>query len=62
MGKGVYEQYSGRRGISWGSQPQPMVAGVIDYVCPSSSGLVRMKLEDMVAIYRGILTSLVEPV
>lgn len=62
VGKGVYEQYSGRRGVSWGSQPQPMVEGVIDYVCPSSSGLVRMKLEDMVAIYRGILTSLVEPV
>ncbi len=62
VGKGVYEQYSGRRGISWGSQPHPIVEGVIDYVCPSSSGLVRMKLEDMVAIYRGILTSLVEPV
>ena len=29
----------------------PMVEGVIDYVCPSSSGLVRMKLEEMVAIY-----------
>lgn len=59
VGKGVYEQYSGRKGISWGSQPEPMVEGVIDYVCPSSSGLVRMKLEDMVAIYRGILTSFV---
>lgn len=62
VGKGVYEQYSGRRGISWGSQAQPMVEGVVDYVCPSSSGLVRMKLEEMVAIYRGILTSSVEPV
>jgi TDG/mug DNA glycosylase family protein len=62
VGKGVYEQYSGRRGILWGSQLEPMVEGVIDYVCPSSSGLVRMKLEEMVAIYRGILTSLVEPV
>ncbi|MDQ0896731.1 TDG/mug DNA glycosylase family protein [Paenibacillus sp. V4I7] len=54
VGKGVYEQYSGRRGMSWGSQQDPVVEGVIDYVCPSSSGLVRMKLEDMVAIYSGI--------
>ncbi|WNR43542.1 mismatch-specific DNA-glycosylase [Paenibacillus roseipurpureus] len=59
VGKGVYEQYSGRRGMAWGVQPHPMVQGVVDYVCPSSSGLVRMKLEDMVAIYRGILPSLV---
>lgn len=54
VGKGVYEQYSNRRGMSWGSQQDPMVEGVIDYVCPSSSGLVRMKLEEMVAIYSGI--------
>jgi TDG/mug DNA glycosylase family protein len=59
VGKGVYEQYSGRRGISWGRQPNPMVDGVIDYVCPSSSGLVRMKLEEMVAIYSGIKSTLV---
>lgn len=62
VGKGVYEKYSGLRGMSWGRQPEPMVQGVIDYVCPSSSGLVRMKLDDMVAIYSGILSCLVEPV
>lgn len=60
VGKGVYEQYSGLRGMGWGRQPEPMVQGVVDYVCPSSSGLVRMKLDDMVAIYRGILSCLVE--
>ncbi|WP_090819753.1 mismatch-specific DNA-glycosylase [Paenibacillus sp. yr247] len=54
VGKGVYEQYSGRRGMHWGSQPDPVVEGVVEYVCPSSSGLVRMKLEEMVAIYSGI--------
>jgi TDG/mug DNA glycosylase family protein len=54
VGKGVYEQYSGRKGINWGSQPDSIIAGVVEYVCPSSSGLVRMKLEEMVAIYRGI--------
>jgi TDG/mug DNA glycosylase family protein len=56
VGKGVYEQYSGRRGMAWGSQPEPIVPGVVEYVCPSSSGLVRMKLEEMVAIYSGIKT------
>lgn len=54
VGKGVYEQYSGRKGINWGRQPDPIIEGVVEYVCPSSSGLVRMKLEEMVAIYRGI--------
>ncbi|NEW08257.1 mismatch-specific DNA-glycosylase [Paenibacillus sp. SYP-B3998] len=55
VGKGVYEQYSDKRGMPWGVQPQPVVTGVIEYVCPSSSGLVRMKLEELVAIYSGLL-------
>jgi TDG/mug DNA glycosylase family protein len=54
VGKGVYEQYSGKRGMSWGAQPEPMVPGVVEYVCPSSSGLVRMRLEEMVQIFSGI--------
>jgi double-stranded uracil-DNA glycosylase len=54
VGKGVYEQYSGKRGMVWGEQPDPVVQGVVEYVCPSSSGLVRMKLEGMVEIYRGL--------
>ncbi|MDD9266257.1 mismatch-specific DNA-glycosylase [Paenibacillus sp. GCM10023248] len=56
VGKGVYEQYSGRKGMPWGKQSDPVVPGVIEYVCPSSSGLVRMKLDEMVAIFRGITT------
>jgi TDG/mug DNA glycosylase family protein len=57
VGKGVYEQYSGRRkGIAWGAQPDPVVAGTVEFVCPSSSGLVRMKLEEMVEIFRGVST------
>lgn len=55
VGKGVYEQYSGRRGMAWGVQPKPVVSGVIEFVCPSSSGLVRMKLEEMVSIFGGML-------
>lgn len=52
VGKGVYEQYSGRRDVRWGFQPGPVVAGVREFVAPSSSGLVRMKLEEMADIFR----------
>lgn len=51
VGKGVYQQYSGRRYVAWGVQPEPAVEGVTEFVAPSSSGLVRMKLEDMAAIF-----------
>lgn len=54
VGKGVYLQYSGRKEAPWGIQQESVVPGVIDYVAPSSSGLVRMKMEDVVEIYRGI--------
>lgn len=52
VGKGVYLQFSGRKAAPWGVQEEAVVAGTIDFVAPSSSGLVRMKLEEMVAIYR----------
>lgn len=52
VGKGVYEQLTGRRQIEWGVQDDPVVHGVIDFVAPSSSGLVRMPLADIIAIYR----------
>lgn len=51
VGKGVYEAYSGRRGVGWGFQEEQVVEGVRDFVAPSSSGLVRMKLEEIVDIY-----------
>lgn len=52
VGKGVYEQYSGRkRNIPWGVQEESVVPGVIDFVAPSSSGLVRMKIDEIVEIY-----------
>lgn len=54
VGKGVYQQYSGKKEASWGKQQDSVVPGVIDYVAPSSSGLVRMKMDDVVEIYRGI--------
>jgi TDG/mug DNA glycosylase family protein len=52
VGKGVYEQYSGRRDVAWGLQNIPVVPGVNDFVAPSSSGLVRMKREEIVKIFR----------
>jgi TDG/mug DNA glycosylase family protein len=52
VGKGVYQEYSSQRQIDWGVQERPVVPGTIDFVAPSSSGLVRMKLEEIVAIYR----------
>jgi len=54
VGKGVYQEYSKKRSIQWGVQEEPVVPGAIEYVCPSSSGLVRMKLEDIVEIYKGL--------
>ncbi|WP_338470645.1 G/U mismatch-specific DNA glycosylase [Niallia sp. XMNu-256] len=52
VGKGVYLQYSGLKSAPWGKQDKSIVPGTIDFVAPSSSGLVRMKLDDVVAIYK----------
>lgn len=51
VGKGVYEQYSGKKHHPWGLQSDPVVPGIFEFVAPSSSGLVRMKLEEVVDIY-----------
>jgi double-stranded uracil-DNA glycosylase len=52
VGKGVYEQYSRKRNISWGLQVESVVPGVYEFVGPSSSGLVRMSLDQVVEIYQ----------
>lgn len=51
VGKGVYQEYSGRRNVPWGMQPDPVIPGIVEFVAPSSSGLVRMKLAEIVAIF-----------
>lgn len=52
VGKGVYEQFSHpRKKIPWGFQPTSIVNGILDFVGPSTSGLVRMKLCEQVCIY-----------
>ncbi len=52
VGKGVYQEYSGQKKVPWGKQEESVVPGTIDFVAPSSSGLVRMKIEEIVEIYK----------
>lgn len=52
VGKGVYLQYAKKKQSPWGFQDNPIIPGVQDFVAPSSSGLVRMKLEEIVSIYK----------
>lgn len=54
VGKGVYQEYSGIKNVPWGKQEDSVVLGTIDFVAPSSSGLVRMKLDEIVEIYKGL--------
>ena len=54
VGKGVYQEYSGLKKAPWGRQEEAVVPGTIDFVAPSSSGLVRMKVEEIVEIYKGL--------
>jgi double-stranded uracil-DNA glycosylase len=54
VGKGVYQEYSGLKNVPWGRQEKAVVPGTIDFVAPSSSGLVRMKVEEIVEIYLGL--------
>jgi double-stranded uracil-DNA glycosylase len=54
VGKGVYQEYSGMKNVPWGRQEKAVVPGTVDFVAPSSSGLVRMKVEEIVEIYIGL--------
>ncbi|MBM6619179.1 mismatch-specific DNA-glycosylase [Bacillus suaedaesalsae] len=52
VGKGVYQELSKKKTIPWGLQETSVVEGVQDFVAPSSSGLVRMRLNEIVDIYK----------
>jgi len=52
VGKGVYQEYTKKRQVPWGFQEDPLLPGIKEFVAPSSSGLVRMKLDEVVEIYR----------
>jgi TDG/mug DNA glycosylase family protein len=54
VGKGVYQEFSKQKKIQWGAQPESVVEGVTDFVAPSSSGLVRMRIDEIVSIYKQI--------
>ncbi|MCA0990470.1 mismatch-specific DNA-glycosylase [Pseudalkalibacillus hwajinpoensis] len=51
VGKGVYQKLSGIKKVDWGFQPINQVDGVRDFVAPSTSGLVRMSLKELIGIY-----------
>lgn len=52
VGKGVYQIYARKKQAAWGFQNSETTPGVTDFVAPSSSGLVRMSMEQIVAIYK----------
>ncbi|MBT2288354.1 mismatch-specific DNA-glycosylase [Paenibacillus albidus] len=54
VGKGVYTELARRSKAEWGFQEdaEPVVDGVREFVAPSSSGLVRMPMEEIIGIYR----------
>ncbi|MBS4189582.1 mismatch-specific DNA-glycosylase [Bacillus sp. FJAT-49705] len=54
VGKGVYQEYSKKKSIPWGKQESSIISGTIDFVAPSSSGLVRMQMRDIIQIYSEI--------
>lgn len=59
VGKGVYQEYSQNRKIAWGIQEHSL-SGSIEFVAPSSSGLVRMKMPEIVEIYKELSNILKE--
>jgi double-stranded uracil-DNA glycosylase len=52
VGKGVYQEYSEKKNIPWGRQERSVLPATIDFVAPSSSGLVRMNMGEIINIYR----------
>ena len=51
-GVGVYREFSGRQAVACGRQETGTVAGVIDFVVPSPSGLTRILFADQLIFYR----------
>lgn len=51
VGKGVYQEYRQIRKIAWGLQKSSDDIVTKEFVAPSSSGLVRMRIEEIIEIY-----------
>jgi TDG/mug DNA glycosylase family protein len=60
VGKGVYTEYGKKSKVDWGVQPDPVITGIHEFVAPSSSGLVRMPMDDIVGIYRQLAEYIAE--
>jgi TDG/mug DNA glycosylase family protein len=54
VGLGVYKEFSGCKPVKCGLQAVNMVEGVLDYVCPSPSGLNRMPYSKQLECFRGL--------
>lgn len=61
VGKGVYTEFTRKASAEWGFQEEPAADGVKAFVAPSSSGLVRMPMEEILAIYRRLRDALADP-
>jgi len=62
VGSGVYKAFTGIVKTDWGLQPERTLAGITDFVAPSTSGLNRMPMAEQVRIYKGLkeLLNLIE--
>ncbi|WP_138494656.1 mismatch-specific DNA-glycosylase [Paenibacillus pinistramenti] len=60
VGKGVYTEYSRRSKANWGFQPEPFLDGLHEFAAPSSSGLVRMPMQEIVGIYARLADAISE--
>ncbi len=52
VGKGVYTEYSRTSKVEWGFQLESVVEDIYEFVAPSSSGLVRMPMNEILGIYQ----------
>jgi len=54
MGIGVYKIFSGKKNIKSGLQQESVIPGILDYVCPSPSGLNRTSYSEQLDCLRGL--------
>ncbi|HEY4391041.1 MAG TPA: mismatch-specific DNA-glycosylase [Paenibacillus sp.] len=60
VGKGVYTEFSRRSQVEWGFQEEPVIPDLREFVAPSSSGLVRMPMEEIISIYKRLSEHVLE--
>jgi double-stranded uracil-DNA glycosylase len=53
-GIGVYREFTAKKDVTCGRQPDNAVAGVIDFVVPSPSGLNRLLFSEQLAWYQAL--------